>query len=182
MTTTVDGQPPDDPANDVPVRPGIGELIVAGLVAAIAVFLLVGTAVMEVPEASGFLGPRFFPGMVGIFLMVMSVVLTAQIWWRSHRDQVSGTEGTSLDSAESGIDWKPLGMIVGALLLHVLLLDVLGWIVAGALLFWCVSYALGGRQIVRDLGIAFIVSSATQLGFSAGLGLSLPSGILVGVI
>ena len=57
----------------------------------------------------------------------------------------------------------------------------LGWVLAGALLFWGVSIGLGSRRYVFDAAIALLVSSAVQIAFSAGLGLTLPGGILAEV-
>jgi putative tricarboxylic transport membrane protein len=58
------------------------------------------------------------------------------------------------------------------------LLDPLGWVLAGAILFWGVSVGLGGRRYVFDAAVALLVSSAVQIAFSAGLGLTLPGGVL----
>lgn len=160
-----------------PRRAVIGELLVAGLVAVIAGYLLVGAAVVEVPATAGFLGPRFFPTVVGAFLLAISIALVVQVVGRARR----GVDPAP-NSEKQTVDVAPLAVVLVTLVAHVLLLEVLGWIIAGALLFWGVSYALGGRRLLRDLGIAFVLSAAAQLGFSAGLGLSLPSGILLGVI
>lgn len=48
-------------------------------------------------------------------------------------------------------------------------------------MFWGVSIGLGSRRYVFDAAIALLVSSAVQIAFSAGLGLTLPGGILAEV-
>ncbi|GAB2742920.1 tripartite tricarboxylate transporter TctB family protein [Salinifilum aidingensis] len=162
-----------------------GELVVALLVAAIAATLLVRTASMDVPGTSGYLGPQFFPAVVGVLLLVLSALLVLQHLRapappteQEHADESAPSEA----AGAPGMDWKPFGIVVATLVLHVLLLEPLGWLIAGAGLFAGVSYALGGRHVLRDIGIAFVLSSAAQLGFSAGLGITLPAGVLGGVM
>lgn len=154
-----------------------GELVVVAIVAAIGTFLLVRTTTMEVTGTSGFLGPRFFPAVVGVLLLVLSTALAIQ-----HLRGTKQPVEESHEDTDDAIDWRPLGIVAATLTLHVLLLEPLGWLIAGAGLFFGVSYALGGRNVLRDVGIAFVLSSAAQLGFSAGLGIALPSGILGGVV
>ncbi len=50
------------------------------------------------------------------------------------------------------------------------------------MLFWIISYALGSKRKLFDFGVAIIFASCTQLAFSAGLGLNLPSGFLGGIL
>lgn len=161
------------------LRPGRSELLVAALVTGIGVFLLVATAGMDVSSTVSYLGPRFFPAVVATLLVVLGVLLAVQVFLRTRpgREPAAGEA-----PASEGSDLKPLGIILATLTAHVLLLQTAGWIIAGALLFWGVSYALGGRRVLRDLGISVVVSSAVQVAFSAGLGLALPPGILVGVL
>nr|WP_275942248.1 tripartite tricarboxylate transporter TctB family protein [Streptomyces spiramenti] len=71
--------------------------------------------------------------------------------------------------------------LVGTVIVFIALLVPLGWIIAGALLFWGVARTLGSRRPVFDIFVAVAMSSSIQLAFSAGLGLNLPPGILAGV-
>lgn len=164
-----------------PTRPlQYGELGVAVLVAGIGAFFLVQTARMDASSSAAFLGPRFFPAVVGVVMIVLGVLLAIQTLRSSKREE-SEESGTEATPAEQSTDWKSLGIVAATLVLHLLLLDLLGWIIAGALLFWGASYGLGGRRVLRDLAISIVVACAVQVLFSAILGLSLPSGILVGV-
>ena len=58
---------------------------------------------------------------------------------------------------------------------------MLGWPIAGAVLFWGAAYALGARAFPRDPLIAAGVSLMTWLVFDALLGVDLPGGPLMGV-
>lgn len=187
MTTTT------TPRSAASRRKARGELLVAGTVAAIGLVVLVRTATMDVPDNGAFLGPQFFPYLVSALLLVLSALLVVQ-HLRGVRADTTDTDDTEVEGdagrggAESesdgppAIDWKPFGLVAATLVLHVVLLEPLGWLIAGAGLFFGVSYALGGRNVLRDLGVAFVMSSVAQLAFSAGLGMSLPAGILGAVV
>ncbi|KID32153.1 Tripartite tricarboxylate transporter TctB family [Prauserella sp. Am3] len=190
MTTTT------TPRSPVGGRKARGELIVAGTVAVIAVVVLVRTAAMDVPDNGSFLGPQFFPYVVGALLLVLSALLVVQHLRRAPATETAGTESADDEPADDGkgaaggsesdtppaIDWKPFGLVAATLVLHVVLLEPLGWLIAGAGLFFGISYALGGRNVLRDLGVAFVMSAVAQLAFSAGLGMALPAGILGAVV
>lgn len=190
MSTSLDEtrSPAREPADDGGFfRAGRSELLVAALVVGIGVFLLVATARMDVASTVSYLGPRFFPALTGGLLVLLGATLGVRVYLSTRpgrepaAEQDSATEQDA-GSTSSGSDWKPLCITLASLVVHVLLLQTAGWIIAGALLFWGVSYALGGRNVLRDLSISFIVSSTVQVAFSLGLGLALPPGILVGVL
>jgi putative tricarboxylic transport membrane protein len=66
--------------------------------------------------------------------------------------------------------------------LFALLLQPVGWLLSGALLFFGVAWAFGGRRPLFEAAVALAYSSVVQLAFVGGLGLNLPSGILGGVL
>ncbi|MFJ9427506.1 tripartite tricarboxylate transporter TctB family protein [Streptomyces sp. NPDC101249] len=76
--------------------------------------------------------------------------------------------------------WAVTGL-VGTIVAFIALLEPLGWLLSGTMLFWGVARSLGSRRPVFDLFLSLAVSSLVQLSFSAGLGLSLPPGVLAGV-
>lgn len=202
MTTTT------TPRSAASGRKPRGELLVAGTVAVIGLVVLVRTVTMDVPDNGAFLGPQFFPYLVSALLLALSALLVVQHLRTAPADatgsDTTGGDTTDADAAGSdgadaegdagpggtesesdgppAIDWKPFGLVAATLVLHVVLLEPLGWLIAGAGLFFGVSYALGGRNVLRDLGVAFVMSSVAQLAFSAGLGMSLPAGILGAVV
>ena len=65
---------------------------------------------------------------------------------------------------------------------NVLLIDVLGWVVSGTMLFFGCAWALGSRHYVRDLAISLAMALVTFYGFYVGLGIHLPAGVLEGVL
>lgn len=84
--------------------------------------------------------------------------------------------------AGSRIDWRTLGWLVVSLALFILLMPLLGWLIASAALFWAISRTFGSKRPLFDIGLAALIAGIVQLTFSAALGLSLPAGILEGVL
>jgi putative tricarboxylic transport membrane protein len=62
------------------------------------------------------------------------------------------------------------------------LIEPLGFPIAGALLFWGAAFALGSRRIDRDPLIAAGLSLVTYTVFNNLLGVPLPGGPLMGVL
>lgn len=172
------------PADDSGRR--YSELAVPALTAVLATCLLLGAALMRVPEASGFLGPRFFPLTIGVLLMATALVATARTLGtrRTTRQEAQSSRGTASDEAtdDSSVqvrsDWRALAMMAVTLVGHVILLQPLGWLLAGTLLFWGISCSLDRRRPVFDLCIAVITAGVVQLVFSGLLGVELPGGVL----
>jgi putative tricarboxylic transport membrane protein len=170
-TGNADGQPP--------VRTswwdGRSGLLLSLVMVAFSTYLLIGILTMDVGEGTDFPGPKFFPGI----LMVAGYVLAALLALHYVRSPEHPTE-TSSRRYRTFTDWSAVLWAAGGFLLFALTLETLGWIIAGALLFWFVAKGFGSRRPIFDISLALLMSSAVYLAFSIGLGLSLPSGILGG--
>jgi putative tricarboxylic transport membrane protein len=68
------------------------------------------------------------------------------------------------------------------LLAYLLLIERAGFIVASATLFVMAAFAMGSRRLARDIAIGVILGAVLYLVFNRGLGLSLPAGILEGIV
>ncbi|WP_434811412.1 tripartite tricarboxylate transporter TctB family protein [Microbacterium sp. bgisy189] len=88
--------------------------------------------------------------------------------------------GTDVEATPAGTDWRTLGIAVAALAGFIVLLPILGWLISAAALFWVLAWNFGSKRPLFDIAVAAIVASIIQLAFGAGLGLSLPAGILEG--
>jgi putative tricarboxylic transport membrane protein len=62
--------------------------------------------------------------------------------------------------------------------LHLLLAERAGFVIAAAVLFWCTARAFDARHPVRDAIAALGISLASYLLFARVLQLQLPAGIL----
>jgi putative tricarboxylic transport membrane protein len=170
---------PGSPAGRSPDRDSWGSgrsgLLLSLVMAAFSTYLLFGILTMDVREGVDFPGPRFFPGILMIAGYILAVILALH-YLRSPEHP----EETSTQQYRTFTDWKAVVWAVGGFLVFALTLELLGWIIAGALLFWTVAKGFGSRRPLFDISLALLISSGIYLAFAVGLGLNLPSGILGG--
>ncbi len=157
---------------------GRAELGLAALVLAIGATVLLQAATLETPATVNVVGPRVFPALVGALLVVVGGWLAVDVLRGGHGDPEAGED---VDTSRPS-DWRALGYVTAAFAAHVVLLRPAGWFIAGAVLFWGVAVALGARNRLRAAGVAVVLSAAVYLVFSYLLGVSLPTGVLRGVM
>ncbi|MGY1681854.1 tripartite tricarboxylate transporter TctB family protein [Geodermatophilus sp. SYSU D01176] len=158
---------------------GRSELGVALFLGALG--LLVVVSAMLLPEsriARGPVGPAAVPLVVGGLLVVTSVFLAVDVW-RGGRGEPEGGEDIELTGRS---DWRTVLMLAAAFVANALLIEPLGWVFSGAILFWGSAFALGSRHYVRDAVIAVVLSIGSFYLFALGLGIVLPPGILRGIL
>jgi len=155
------------------------ELGVAVLLAVVGVVVIVDAMGLDVPYSqSDPVGPRTVPYLVGALLLTCAVLLAVNVLRGGHGE---AEEGEDVDLS-APTEWRVVVPLVLAFLANVLLIDVLGWVISGALLFFCSSWALGSRHVVRDLVISVALALVTFYGFYVGLGVLLPAGVLEGIL
>jgi putative tricarboxylic transport membrane protein len=158
---------------------GRSELGVALLLGVVGVVVLVDAARIHAPYSqSDPVGPRTVPFVVAGLLLVCAAALAVNVLRGGHGE---AEEGEDVDLT-APTEWRVVLPLVGAFVANVLLIDLLGWVVSGALLFWGSSWALGSRHPVRDAVISLALSLTTFYGFYLGLGIQLPAGVLEGVL
>lgn len=153
-----------------------------GLCAALAV---VGVVVVvdaarlgQVTSSNDPIGPRAMPFVVGGLLLLVSVLYALDVL----RGGVGEAEAGEDVELGQRADWKTVGILGGAFALNALLIEPLGWVISGALLFFLSAFALGNRHHVRGLAIGIAMSLVTFYAFAIGLGVNLPAGILQGIL
>lgn len=87
----------------------------------------------------------------------------------------------SVDTAPD-FDWPAFLLIGLGLVLHMALIGRAGFVIASTALFVCVARAFGSRAWLRNIGIALALALIVYIGFSYGLGLDLPAGVLAGIL
>jgi putative tricarboxylic transport membrane protein len=122
--------------------------------------------------------PSFFPYVVGTALLVLAVTLAVA----TARGDVAEPEGGEDVDLTEASDWVTVAKLAGVFLANVLLVDVLGWAITGALLFAGCAWVLGSRTLLKDVAIGAALSLLTWYGFYVGLGLPIPAGVLDGVL
>ena len=146
-----------------------------------AVGLLVVISAILLPEsriARGPVGPAAVPIVVGALLLVVSVFLAVDVL-RGGRGEPEGGEDVELGG---GTDWRTVALLAVAFLANALLIEPLGWPLSGAVLFWGSAFALGSRHHVRNVVLALVLGVGSWYLFVLGLGISLPVGILKGIL
>lgn len=158
---------------------GRSEFGVALFLAALGILVIVQALLL--PEsliARGPVGPATIPLVVGGLLVVVAGFLAADVW-RGGRGEPEGGEDVELTG---GSDWLTIAMLAAAFVANALLIEPLGWPISGAILFWGSAFALGSRHYVRDAVIAIVMSVGSWYLFVLGLNISLPVGVLEGIL
>jgi putative tricarboxylic transport membrane protein len=161
------------------VEQGRSELGVALFLGALGLLVIVSALLLpESAIARGPVGPAAVPVVVGGLLVVVSVFLALDVL-RGGRGEPEGGEDIELGG---GTDWRTIAIVAASFLANALLIEPLGWPVSGAILFWGAAFALGSRHYIRDAAIAIALGVGSWYLFVLGLGISLPVGILEGIL
>jgi putative tricarboxylic transport membrane protein len=124
------------------------------------------------------LGPKPVPVFVGSLLIVLAIALAVAV----SRGSLGEAEAGEDIDLRSRVDIKTVLLLLGVFVANILLIDLLGWVISGGLLFYGSAIALGSRHFIRDLAISAALSLGTFYGFAIGLGVGLPAGILQGIL
>jgi len=133
---------------------------------------------MDIPQDNSIVSPQTFPYMVAAFASLVGLGLILNV--------LRGNYGTP-DGDEPGDPYRPLnfttmGIVAAAIGMHVILLEIAGYVVAATICFWGVAYAFGSRKIWKDLAISFVFACVVYFSFSKGLNINLPSGFFEGIL
>ncbi|MFM9693310.1 tripartite tricarboxylate transporter TctB family protein [Streptomyces europaeiscabiei] len=179
MTTETTGTPPAPAAGPRSWLRDHSELGVCVLLLALGVLVLTDALTMDVDIAQrGPVGPKTVPIVVGAGLLLIAALLAVDVL-RGGRGQAES--GEDIDLSEPA-DWRTVALLAGVFLGAAVLMEPLGFPIAGALLFWGAAYALGSRRLDRDPLIAAVISLVTYAVFDNLLGVPLPGGPLMGVL
>lgn len=160
-----------------PVRGVAGPRAVALAILAVGVLLLVGA--LQIPTAGTYqaVGPQVFPLIVAVAVCVLGVLNTARAFFRPDPHQVEEAREEA-----RATHWPTVGLLAAALVLYGVLLDPLGYWPATASLVVAVARILGSRSVVRDVVVGLMLPGTAYLAFTHLLGISLPAGLLSGII
>ncbi len=161
---------------EVPARSGVplGDLLVSLGVLALGGYFAYGAFAISVAQSYSRVGPRFFPFLVAAGLLLCGLLLLIQ----ALRGRAAPPEeGEDIDP-DAPPDLRAVGTIAAALFVYVLILEVAGFVVASALLFWGVAVAFGSRSWLRDPLVGLALALTVYLAFTRLLGLRLPAGVL----
>jgi len=132
---------------------------------------------MDIPQGSSIISPQTFPYMVAIFTSLVGFVLIIDVL----RGRLGTPEGDEPGDPFMGANFKTMAMIATAIALHVILLEIAGYVVAATVCFFGVSYGFGSRKYRKDFGISLAFALIVYFSFTKGLNINLPSGLFEGV-
>ena len=133
---------------------------------------------MEVPQGSSIISPQTFPYIVSAFTSLVGIGLITQVL----RGRLGTPEGDEPGDPFLGANFKTMAMISTAIALHVILLEIAGYVIAATVCFFGVAYAFGSRKYLKDLGISLAFALVVYFSFTMGLNINLPSGFFKGVL
>jgi putative tricarboxylic transport membrane protein len=147
-----------------------GFLVVLGALVIVDASRLAGFTASNDP-----IGPKPVPIILGILLFAVAAFYAI--------DVVRGGRGEAENGEDDGnFDWRTIGLLCAVFIANALLIDWLGWVISGSLLFWGSAIVLGSRRYFLTLAAAVVLGLATFYGFAIGLGVGLPAGILQGIL
>mgnify|MGYP000973088134 FL=1 len=132
---------------------------------------------MDVPQGSSIISPQTFPYMVSAFTTLVGLGLIMEVL----RGRLGTPEGDEPGSPFMGANFKTMAIIATAIALHVILLEIAGYVIAATVCFFGVSYGFGSRKYLKDLGISLAFALIVYFAFTKGLNINLPSGFFEGV-
>ena len=132
---------------------------------------------MDVPQGSSIISPQTFPYMVSAFTTLVGLGLIMEVL----RGRLGTPEGDEPGSPFMGANFKTMAIIATAIALHVILLEIAGYVIAATVCFFGVAYGFGSRKYLKDLGISLAFALIVYFAFTKGLNINLPSGFFQGV-
>jgi putative tricarboxylic transport membrane protein len=152
---------------------------VCAALALLGVFVLVDASRIGAATSSNDpIGPKPVPIILGLLLIVVSVFYALDV---ARGGVGAAEEGEDIDLT-TGIDTRTVALLIGVFVANAVLIEPLGWVISGSLLFWGAAFALGNRHHVRGLVIGVALALVTFYAFAIGLGVNLPAGILQGIL
>jgi putative tricarboxylic transport membrane protein len=124
------------------------------------------------------IGPRPVPIILGALLVLIAVGYAVDV----ARGGTGEAEAGEDVDVRSRVDWRTVLLLIAAFSLNAVLIEPLGWVISGSILFFGCAVALGSRRYLLTLAIAVGLALATFYGFAIGLGVNLPAGILQGIL
>ena len=155
-------------------HPAWGRLALSIGIVGLGIFFLVEAAAIRVLPTYARIGPRFFPYLVAAGLIVLGAILA----WRAWRGRDSDADA----GGDAPADKLNMALVIGGLVLQSLVIEHIGFVLAATITFVLTTLGFGSRRWLLNVAIGFVLAVISYVGFTRGLGLQLPSGILAGVL
>jgi putative tricarboxylic transport membrane protein len=170
---------PVTPSPRPPATLRIGEMLLALWAVAFGLLIIWQTTLIRLTPAYSKVGPRVIPYIVGAGMVIIGA-------WLAYEALTGRAAVGSADSEDADptlpTDWRCISLLALALLAYLFLIEPAGFIIASAALFVGAAFAMGSRRLARDVVIGIVMATILYVVFNRGLGLSLPAGILEGIV
>ncbi|MDT5148652.1 MAG: putative tricarboxylic transport rane protein [Mycobacterium sp.] len=169
----------EDPKPVAPKSVDKAQYLVAAVCVVVGVFLIFDALTLPGGYAKvDPVGPKLFPMVVGVGLVVLALILAVAIPMGSKGEADAGEDiDPDLPS-----DWRTVGLLVAIFVTTILLVNPLGWTITSGLMFAGSATVLGSKHYVRNIVIGAALGIASFYAFYSGLGIPLPAGILDGIL
>lgn len=166
----------EDAAETAPPKRDLAQLWVCGFLVILGALVIIDAARMgEFTASNDPIGPKPVPIILGILLFVVAAFYALDVVRGGHGEDEGANAGQHFD-------WKTVGALCAVFIANALLIDWLGWVISGSILFWGAAIVLGSRRYLIALAVAVALGLATFYGFAIGLGIGLPAGVLQGIL
>ena len=151
----------------------------------ILIGLIMAWQITGIPKSSGYagVGPRFFPSVIVFGMLITGAILFIQSRPSKHPETENQTQDPDhpLEYETPQANWMMFGIASAALILHMSLIGVIGFTLAGTILCFGICLALETQNKIRDLILSFFLVLGLFHLFK-WLGLNLPALITGGFI
>ena len=144
-----------------------------GLLAIGVVALLATAAIPAASDRWSMTGPRFFPLVASIGLIVSSIAFLARTVVRPDAELARHAAAEARQT-----DWRTTALVGALLLGYLAMFESVGYIASTTLFFALAARALGSRSPVRDGVAGVALAVATYALFTQLLAVRLPAGLL----
>lgn len=132
---------------------------------------------MVIPQGSSIVSPQFFPYFVAALTSLVALVLILDILRGNHGTPDGDEPGNALIT----VNYRTLAIVAVAIILHVVLLEIAGYIIAAIVCFSGVAYGFGSRKYLKDFAVSVIFAVFIYFSFTKGLNINLPAGVFEGI-
>ncbi len=119
-------------------------------------------------------GPGLFPRIIGLVIIFTNLFLL----FLSLRRRAGGTKSKLLPPELKGSRLFSAGMIVGAVILYLLVLDKVGFLLASPLLVFFLAWVMGGNNWIANLILGVVSSGFIYWLFWIIMRVPIPTGSL----
>ncbi len=154
----------------------------AGQVAVAAGFTVLGALILwgsfYLPAGGGYaqVGPGVVPRAVGVVMLVVGAFLVREAFTGGFRGVDEEAE------VHLPMDWIAFAWVSGGIIAYGVLIEYLGFIFSSTILFLMVARGFNSRAWVVNIVTGIVLASIVYGIFNYGLGLTLPAGVLKGIV